>query len=336
MRPRRFLLYPTLAAVLALTASCTSTAQKPASPQPTATVAPPSWKGAQIKTDVLVIGGTPSGVAAALAAARRGAKVLLIEPRDALGGDIVYAMLNMFDVPMRPDGTSPAATGIFGEFFKPLGIGFDVSKARALFEAKVAAEPNITLWKRAKVAEVWREGNRVTSALIKNAPGTPNPAISSLGVGVSAKVVIDATNDADVAARAGAKVFVGRQAGGFDSKQQSVSLLFSVSGADWQRMTTYVTSVQTMPAAKRIGQEYASDVAPTTSKEVAAKVTNVTPQKPIKHRMGGVDGNYIWERGDVIAHYVPRNPNVIALPDVVAIDASHAVFDGLLRRDVGD
>jgi hypothetical protein len=71
--------------------------------------------------DVLVVGGTPSGVAAALAAARRGARVLLIEQRQHLGGDIVYTMLNMFDVPARPGEPSPVH-GIFAEFFDQLGV----------------------------------------------------------------------------------------------------------------------------------------------------------------------------------------------------------------------
>lgn len=275
------------------------------------------WRGARVQIDVLVIGGTPSGVAAALAASRHGAKVLLVEPRDALGGDIAFAMLNMFDVPMRPNGTSSAATGIFGEFYRPLGIGFDIKKARALFEAKVVAQPNITLWKRARVAQVWKNGARVTGALIEAAPGTLNSALLAAQVGVRAKVVIDATNDADVAAdvaaRAGAKYFIGREAGGFDTKQQSVSLLFSVAGADWKAMTRYVKSVRTMPAANRIGQEYASDVAPTTSKEVAASVSNVAPRKLVAHRLGGADGNYIWERGEAVKTYVPRGANVMAL-----------------------
>jgi ribulose 1,5-bisphosphate synthetase/thiazole synthase len=270
-----------------------------------------------IKTDVLVVGGTPTGVAAALAAGRRGAKVLLVEPRDALGGDIVFAMLNMFDVPMRPDGTSSAATGIFGEFFKPLGIGFDISKARALFEAKVAEQPNITVWKRTRVAEVWKTksngGIQVTGAVVESEPGAPNPDLPAPQVGVQAKVVIDATNDASFAARAGAKCFIGREAGGYDTKQQSVSLLFAIEGANWQAMETYVKGVKTMPAAKRIGQEYASDVAPTTSKEIAAPVIKATPHKTIAHRLGGIDGNYIWERGDVIEGYTPQNPNVIAM-----------------------
>src|SRR5689334_21631584 len=62
----------------------------------------PAFNGSLQECDVLVVGGTPSGVAAALAASRRGARVVLIEERPHLGGDIVYQMLNMWDVPLRP------------------------------------------------------------------------------------------------------------------------------------------------------------------------------------------------------------------------------------------
>lgn len=271
------------------------------------------WKGKTVSTDVLVLGGTPSGVAAAIAAARQGATVVLVEEQATLGGDIVYALLNMFDVPMRANGSSPVAVGIFGEIYRPLGVAFDIKKARTLLESKVAAEPNITVWKRARVEGVWKSGTRVTGGVIGAMPGTLNPALPAAKVGVSAKTIIDASNDADFAARAGARSFVGRQAGGHDSKQQSVSLLFSVQGANWSAMETYVRGVKTMTAANRIGQAYASDVAPTTSKEVAPAVKEAMPQKPVLHRLGGVDGNYIWERGDVVQNYVPRNPNVLAL-----------------------
>ena len=118
--------------------------------------------------------------------------MILVEPRDELGGDIVFAMLNMFDVPMRPNGTSPVAKGIFGEFYGPLGIGFDIHKASALFKSKVAERPNITLWKRARVAQVWKDGARVTGALIEAAPGAPNPDLPAAEVGVRAEVVIRA------------------------------------------------------------------------------------------------------------------------------------------------
>ncbi|NLW07400.1 MAG: FAD-dependent oxidoreductase, partial [Clostridia bacterium] len=41
---------------------------------------------AEASYDVVVVGGQPEGVAAAVAAASHGAKVLLVEKRDGLGG----------------------------------------------------------------------------------------------------------------------------------------------------------------------------------------------------------------------------------------------------------
>ncbi|MBV9470669.1 MAG: FAD-dependent oxidoreductase, partial [Abitibacteriaceae bacterium] len=110
----------------------------------------PAFNGPTEDCDVLVVGGTPSGIAAALAAARRGATVTLIEPRRYLGGDIVYAMLNMFDIPVRPGVPAPVH-GIFAEFFEQLGITFDIDKSRHLFEDTLAAEPKIRRYMRTKV-----------------------------------------------------------------------------------------------------------------------------------------------------------------------------------------
>ena len=42
----------------------------------------------QIKKDVVVIGGGPGGLAAAVTAARAGAKVLLVERNGYLGGQL--------------------------------------------------------------------------------------------------------------------------------------------------------------------------------------------------------------------------------------------------------
>ena len=46
------------------------------------------------KTDVLVCGGGPAGVGAALRAARTGAKVMLIEAQNALGGMATSGMMS--------------------------------------------------------------------------------------------------------------------------------------------------------------------------------------------------------------------------------------------------
>ena len=49
--------------------------------------------------DVIVIGGEPEGVAGAVSAARNGAKTLLVESRNELGGLYTYGMLNFLDIP---------------------------------------------------------------------------------------------------------------------------------------------------------------------------------------------------------------------------------------------
>jgi hypothetical protein len=149
--------------------------------------------------------------------------------------------------------------------------------------------------------------------VIEAMPGALSRNTPTTQMGIKARVVIDASNDATYAARAGAQFYLGRQAGGSDTKQQAVGLLFSVKGANWAKMGAYVELKRPMAAAARIGQEHASDVAPTTSKEVAAVVTDKTPLKPVLHRLGGMDGNYIWERGEVIKNYRPHNPDVVVL-----------------------
>lgn len=49
-------------------------------------------------TEILVVGGSPAGVAAALASARLGHPVILIEKRPYLGTVMTAAMLNVFDL----------------------------------------------------------------------------------------------------------------------------------------------------------------------------------------------------------------------------------------------
>lgn len=63
--------------------------------------------------DVLVAGGGPAGVAAAVAAGRLGRKVLLIEAMDCLGGMGTSGMVAAFG-PMS-DGQRQLTRGIIGE-----------------------------------------------------------------------------------------------------------------------------------------------------------------------------------------------------------------------------
>src|ERR1700733_4218467 len=78
---------------------------------------------AAVRTDVLVIGGTPAGVAAALAAARLGENVTLVSQRPVFGGVLTDAAMDQWDLNLAPDGT-PIEGGIFAEIHALLGDAF--------------------------------------------------------------------------------------------------------------------------------------------------------------------------------------------------------------------
>lgn len=288
--------------------------------------------------DVLVVGGTPSGVAAALAAARRGARVLLIEQRQHLGGDIVYAMLNMFDVPARPGEPSPVH-GIFAEFFDQLGVSCDIERARQLFADTVQAEPNITWLPRTRVTRILKESDRVTGAVLetagldvalRGANGTESgPKSIATSKEIAVHTVVDATNDASFAARAGAGYYLGRENANPDKRMQSAGLLFSVSGVDWNAVKLYVRSRRPMYAglspstrqalaraeAEKRGikdddedeEEFAFDSSAEKEPKKAAST------KIVWLRRGGIHGNYAWERGDIVRNYKPRGSHILFL-----------------------
>ena len=262
--------------------------------QPAATSAPTQ------PIDVLVVGGTPSGVAAALAAARAGADVTLVTQKPKLGGDIVYAFLNMFDVPLSgPDSDeSPVAYGIFGDFFHELGTAFDMQKAESWLERAIAKQKNVRVLSDVSIERVFLNQGRVNGIEIKTKAG----ALQTL----NAKIVVDSTNDADIAAQAGAGYFLGREQVNPDRKMQAAGLLFSVKNVDWEKLRAYVRSTKTISlrAARRLKQGNDAGI------DIRVRGDRATI------RRGGIHGNYAWERGNVIRDYVPRGPDI----DVISIN----------------
>lgn len=261
---------------------------------------PPTLVPTSPPVDVLVVGGTPSGVAAALAAARHGAQVTLVAERPKLGGDIIYAYLNMFDVPLSDmhSESSPVAYGIFGSFFKELGTAFDVQTAESWLERAVVKEPNIKVLSDVTVERVMLRDGRVSGVQIKLKNGSLR--------NIDARTVVDSTNDADIAARAGAGYFLGREQVNPDKKMQAAGLLFSVKGVEWQKLRAYVRSLKTISLreARRLKKGTAAGI------DIRVKGNRATV------RMGGIHGNYAWERGEVIKNYVPRGADV----DVISIN----------------
>lgn len=179
--------------------------------------------------DVLVAGGGPSGIAAAVAAARQGSKTALMERYGILGGMLTSGHVNPI--------LGATAPGTFlEEVLSRLGVnrmrtrngeerGFDAEGAkRQLLE--LAVEAGVDVFLQTPVVEVVREGQRVTGLVIATQEG-----LRPLG----GRVTVDATGDGFVAARAGADCRVGREE---DGRCQPATLEFTVYGVEEERGIT--------------------------------------------------------------------------------------------------
>lgn len=178
--------------------------------------------------DVIVIGGEPEGVAAAVSAARNGAKTLLVEKREELGGLFTYGMLNFLDIPQGEDGKS-VSQGIYGEWHKLVGGGnaFGILEAKAAFQKLIDDEPNITLATETDVVKSVMERNQVTAVRLKNVNGEFE---------VKGKAFIDATQDADFAAISNVPYFTGGEDIGIKDKKMAVTLMIHLKNVDWKKI----------------------------------------------------------------------------------------------------
>ncbi len=180
---------------------------------------------------ILVGGGTPAGIAAAVAAARRGQDVTLVARRPVLGGILTDAMMDQWDFNLAPGGASVQG-GLFREIHAALGDAFTPAAAAQEFGVLAAREPRIRVVTGARAVSVATRaappGRAVTSVRFRHADGT--------AFELGAQTVIDATDDGDVAAMAGARYDVGRQDTGVDERMQPVTLMFTVRGVDWARL----------------------------------------------------------------------------------------------------
>lgn len=165
-----------------------------------------------IETEVLVCGGGCAGLAAALAAARKGAKTLLVERAGFAGGIITAVGLPYFDGIARARDNRVVVGGIAMELLAKMGVcepGAEriaqhnptiknIEQFKLLADRLLAAEsPRLAVLFHSAVCEVNASGDRIREVLVANKDGL---------VRIAAKTVIDCTGDGDVAAWSGAPV----------------------------------------------------------------------------------------------------------------------------------
>jgi hypothetical protein len=168
--------------------------------------------------DAIVAGGGMGGVSAAIAAAREGARTLLVERHGRLGGMAINALVVplMGWVKGHPlvDEILQRLPGVFDQWgsFRLDTETADIDLAEMVLEA--GAEILLHGW----IEGVDIESNAVRGVRVLTKQGP---------LDIRAKVVIDATGDGDVAFLAGAPFEQGRDA---DRLLQPMSILFKVGG----------------------------------------------------------------------------------------------------------
>jgi hypothetical protein len=171
-----------------------------------------------IAQDVVVYGGTPGGIAAAIAAARRGSRVALIEYHDHIGG-MMTSGLGKSDVENRA-----MIGGLFVEFTRRVrqhyvgrygansenvklchdGYYSEPSVAEAVLEAMIREQPNITVLKGWRLKSASVEADWLKRIEIVNRKSGETRALAG-------RVFIDATYEGDLYAAAGAEFRLGRE-----------------------------------------------------------------------------------------------------------------------------
>ncbi|MGF1666412.1 MAG: FAD-dependent oxidoreductase, partial [Acidimicrobiia bacterium] len=180
------------------------------------------------RTDVLVVGSGPGGLAAALAAARSGVAVTLVERFGCFGGNITT--VGVEGMAWYRHERTVEAGGIAREFEdRAFEMGAAVPESQSLsYELdsegfKVVADRMIEeagvhpMLHRLFVAPVM-DGNRVTGIITESKAGRE---------AILAERVIDATGDADVAHRAGAPTTKTPR-----EEMMAASVMFHLAGVD--------------------------------------------------------------------------------------------------------
>ncbi len=195
----------------------------------------------ELKTEILVIGGGPAGLSAAITAARRGRQVLLIEKNGYLGGNAVLGLplLGFLDLAGRRivGGIAQEYVNRLEERGACLGhrtcpkhnsvTNIDPT-AFKLLAAEMCREAGVELLLHLEACGVKRTGGRIESVEFY---GKGNR------VTVRADLVIDCTGDGDAAYLAGCHFESGQEGTGV---LQPPTVMYTLENVDTDRLFDYI------------------------------------------------------------------------------------------------
>jgi hypothetical protein len=190
------------------------------------------------EVDVLVVGGGPAGVAAAFASARMGAKTLIVEQFNCLGGVATAGghghtcLYSSYGKNERVVGGIPFE---MARQVKAAGYGthnnseadFEVEGMKIVLD-KMAEDAGVELLYHTFFSESLVENGAICGAVVQSKSGRQI---------IRAKRIIDCTGDGDVAASAGCEFKQGDEETG---ACQPVTMMFTIGGVDMKAMSEFI------------------------------------------------------------------------------------------------
>ena len=162
-----------------------------------------------LETDVFIAGGGLSGVCAALAAARHGAKVILAQDRSRLGGNS-SSEVKMHVVGANHHKSRPGWRE--GGILEEIRLDDAVNNPQRCWEMwdvllydKVISEPNITLLLDSALYAASTKANRIEEVMVRSDK-------SEHLYRIRARIYLDCTGDSRLGLEAGAEMRTGREA----------------------------------------------------------------------------------------------------------------------------
>jgi len=313
------------------------------------------------KVDVLVCGGGPAGFSAAFAAARMGAKTLIIEQFNCLGGVATAGGHGHICLYSAWGTNERVVGGIIWEAAKRVekaGYGvcsnssadFEVEGMKLILE-QMAEESKTNLIYHSLASEAIVEGKEIKGVVVYNKNGRQE---------IYADRIIDCTGDGDIAAMASCSFDYGDEENGLC---QPVTLMFTIGGVDWNKVVKFRQEYQSKysndPNSWKLERIYAEAIkngdmrpfqtgnmgwwwTPTRPDQVGVNfthVTNIDSRKAEDLTKATIEARkQAYETINVYRKYIPGMENcyMISTPNTIGIRESrriHGLYK-LTREDL--
>lgn len=209
------------------------------------------------QVDVLICGGGPAGVGAAVRAGRLGVRTMVVEAGSCLGGTATAGLMSNWGGRSSSE-LLPEIYRRTAEKAKVLGyaeenhavvtaINHEIQK---IVLQEMVLEAGVKILFCTWVCGAIVENGKIAGVIVENKSGRS---------AILAKCVVDSTGDGDVAAHAGVPYWKGRET---DGKMQPCTLMFQVGGVDYSR-AVFPGSFETLvPTDKGELQALAREILP--------------------------------------------------------------------------